>query len=101
MPTGRQKSRTLRRVFRRAPKGISRLFYRPKKPSKAKCASCGTELSGTARERPKKMKNLTKSHKRPQRPYGGVLCSKCTRAKLIKGSRQEFQINKSREDPKQ
>jgi large subunit ribosomal protein L34e len=30
-----------------------------------------------------KMKNMPKSSKRPERPYGGVLCSACTR-KLLK-----------------
>ena len=84
MPAGRQKSRSLRRVFRRTPGGNVRLYYRKRKPKAAKCASCGAVLKGVPRERPSKMRNMAKTEKRPERPYGGVLCSKCMRKTIIK-----------------
>ena len=37
---------------------------------------------GTPRDIPAKIKKLAKTEKRPERPYGGNLCSKCTRAKI-------------------
>jgi large subunit ribosomal protein L34e len=87
MPRGSQKSRSLRRVFVRSPGAKTKLQYRKRKPSKAKCASCGKALAGVARERPYKMQNMPKTKKRPQRPFGGKLCSKCTRLEIIKKNR--------------
>ena len=82
MPAGKYKSRTFRRGFVKVPGSKTKLHYKRRKPSKAKCANCGTVLKGVPRELPYKMRNLAKTKKRPQRPYGGVLCSKCTKQKL-------------------
>lgn len=81
------RSRSLRRVYVKTPGGTTKLQFRKRKPSKAHCAGCGMVLGGVPRERPFKMKQLGKTQKRPERPYGGVLCSKCTRAKLIEKAR--------------
>jgi len=83
MPAGRFKSRTFRRVFKVTPGHRLVKHYELRKPAKAKCAKCSAVLPGVASERPCKMQHMPKSRKRPERPYGGVLCSKCTRA-LIK-----------------
>ena len=83
MVSGRFKSRTFRRVFKKLPGGTTKIHYEKRKPSKAKCGSCSILLKGVPRERPYKMKATAKTKKRPQRPYGGSLCSSCTR-KLIK-----------------
>ena len=88
MPTPKQRSRSLRRVQRRVPGGRTVLHYRRKKPSKARCGSCGTALMGVPRELPYKMRTMAKTKKRPERPYGGVLCSSCTRIKLVELARQ-------------
>lgn len=82
MPAPRYRSRTFRRMQRKTPGGRVSLTYRKRKPSKAKCAVCGVVLKGVPRERPYKMQNMPKSQKRPERPYGGMLCSKCTRKKI-------------------
>jgi len=84
MVSGKHKSRTMRRVFKKSPKKGSKLTHVKRKPSKAKCASCKKVLSGVPRERPYKMKNMPKTAKRPERPYGGVLCSACSRKAIIK-----------------
>ncbi|MBI4983390.1 50S ribosomal protein L34e, partial [Candidatus Woesearchaeota archaeon] len=34
------------------------------------------------------MQNMPKTKKRPQRPYGGVLCSACTRKLLQQRARE-------------
>lgn len=81
MPAGKHKSRSLRRVFTRVI-SKTKLTYKKRKPKAAHCADCGTELKGVPRLRPYKAQNTPKSQKRPDRPFGGKLCSKCTRAKI-------------------
>ncbi|HYD02707.1 MAG TPA: 50S ribosomal protein L34e [Alphaproteobacteria bacterium] len=81
MPRPSRRSRTLRRVFVKTSKG-SKLTYKKRKPSKAHCAVCNQVLHGVASERPYKMGKLSKTQKRPDRPYAGNLCSKCMRAKI-------------------
>lgn len=87
MPRGSQKSRTFRRVFVKTPGAKTKLTYRKRKPAKAKCSSCSAILPAVPRERPKKMQKMPKTKKRPQRPFGGTLCSKCTRLEIIKRNR--------------
>ncbi len=87
MPSGRHKSRTLGRVFKRTPASRVVVRYKKRKPSVSKCSECGANLQGTLRERPYKMSNLPKTKKRPERPYGGTLCSKCMRRKIISQNR--------------
>jgi len=89
MPEGAKRSRSLRRVFKRTPGGRNVIHYSRRKPSKAKCKECGAVLAGVANERPSKMGKLSKTEKRPSRPFGGVLCSKCTRAHIIEKARSE------------
>jgi large subunit ribosomal protein L34e len=89
MVSGKHKSRTMRKVFVRTPGAKTVVHYRKRKPAKAQCAGCGKELAGVPRERPYKMKTMTKTSKRPQRPFGGVLCSPCSRKEIIKRSRQK------------
>ncbi len=79
MVSGRFKSRTFKRIFKKTPGGKTVLRYLLRKPNKARCAKCGDVLKGVARERPTKMKNMPKSQKTVSRPYGGNLCSKCMR----------------------
>ena len=81
MPRGSRKSRSLRRIFVKTSKG-SKLTYAKRKPSKAHCAECNQVLHGVASERPCKMSKLSKTEKRPDRPYAGQLCSKCMRLKI-------------------
>jgi large subunit ribosomal protein L34e len=83
MVEGKKRSRTFRRVFKKTPGGKTKKFYLKRKPGKAQCADCGAYLKGVPRERPYKMQNMPKTKKRPERPYGGKLCSICTRKKII------------------
>lgn len=82
------KSRTLKRIFVKVPGNTVKLHYRRAKPAKAKCAKCKKLLAGVPRELPLKMKNMAKSAKRPERPYGGALCSACTRRLLQQKARE-------------
>ena len=82
MPRGQFKSRRFRTIFVKAPGGKTRIHYRDRKPGRAHCAACHKVLPGVPREVAAIMRNIPKTAKRPERPYGGILCSGCMRIKL-------------------
>jgi len=88
MPAPRLRSRSLRKVFRKVSGGRVNIHYKKRKPKAAKCGNCGSVLKGVSREFPFKMRSMAKTKKRPERPYGGVLCSRCIRQKIIDKTRQ-------------
>ncbi|MFT4297636.1 MAG: 50S ribosomal protein L34e [Candidatus Woesearchaeota archaeon] len=88
MVSGKHKSRSMRKIFVKAPGNTIKVHYKKRKPKKAVCPVYGTELSGVPRERPIKMKNMAKTKKRPERPYGGVLSSKAMRDKMKQKARE-------------
>jgi len=88
MPAPRHRTKSVRRVFRKTPGGKTVLTYRKNKPNKAKCASCKDVLKGIIRERPYKMAKARKTQKRPERPFGGNLCTKCLRVKIKEEARK-------------
>ncbi len=79
MPRGMFKSGRLRKVFVKTPGGETHIHYRERKPGKAACGACGKNLAGVPHELPSAFRNLPKTAKRPERPFGGVLCSACMR----------------------
>ena len=81
------RSRSIRKVFRKVPGNRTSLQYKKQKPKVAKC-SCGAILKGVPRELPFRMASMAKTKKRPERPYGGVLCTKCMRQFIIDKARQ-------------
>ena len=89
MPQQPFRTRSLRRVKIRTPGGKLKISYRQRKPSKAKCMICKKQLPGIPREIPVKLKKLSRTQKRPSRPYAGMLCSSCMRRKIIEKARQE------------
>jgi len=88
MPQGYKKSGSLRKVFKKMPGGESKLTYLARNPSVHKCAECGKELKGIPRLSSTKAKNTPKTKKRPERPYGGYLCSSCARKKIVQEVRR-------------
>ncbi len=81
MPKPRLRNHTFRKVKVKVATE-TKVHYKRRKPSKAKCAGCGNGLKGVPNELPIKMQNMPKTQKRPERPYGGNLCSKCLREKI-------------------
>ena len=75
MVRGQFKSRTFRRIFKRVPSGKVKKFYVKRENDRARCVACHNHLSGI----PTKYSKLSATQKRPQRPFGGYYCSKCTR----------------------
>jgi large subunit ribosomal protein L34e len=87
MPKPNQRTGSFRKVFVKTPGGTTKLHYKKRNPSKAICGECGKNLAGVPSERPSKMRTMAKSAKRPERPYGGNLCSSCTRKVLTQKAR--------------
>lgn len=83
MPEPRHRSRNFRRVDTKLPGGETVIKYKHRTPEVAKCAKCGAALKGIPRKRPHEMAKLGRSKKRVERPFGGNLCTKCSRS-LIK-----------------
>ncbi len=87
MVSGKHKSNSMRKVFVKAPGNTVKVHYRGRKPSKAVCSVYGTPLPGVARGTSTELKNMPKTKKRPERPYGGVLSSKALRDKMKQKAR--------------
>ena len=74
------RERRLRKVRVRTPGGRVVTRFRREKPSKHRCAICGNELFGVPHGRTSsQVRKLSKSEKRPERVFGGVLCANCTK----------------------
>lgn len=54
------------------------------KRGNARCAWCHQELHGTPALPKAEIRRLAKSSRRPERPYGGYICSRCLRLGLIR-----------------
>jgi len=89
MPKPRQRSRSLRRIKKKVPGGRLSIRYEKRKPKGASCGNCGVKLKGIIRELPYKMRDVAKSIKTVARPYGGNLCSGCSREVLKDKARLE------------
>lgn len=73
-PGDRRKARKSRRV----PSGKTVLSFFREKSSKKTCGLCTGVLHGVAHgKRKAEVLRLSKTQKRPQRLFGGVLCSSC------------------------
>ncbi|MEK6922385.1 MAG: 50S ribosomal protein L34e [Nanoarchaeota archaeon] len=86
------KTRSLRRVKKRTPGGKLIIRYLKRKPKIAHCANCRKILHGVPRVRAVEMRRLPKVQRRPQRPYGGKLCSACSRKFIIENSKLLFEV---------
>ena len=82
MPRGQFKSGRFNRIKVKTPGGRTVIHYRESKPVKKRCAVYGTVLSGVPHVKDAKLRNMPKTQKRPERPYGGVLSSRAMREKL-------------------
>ncbi|HZX12303.1 MAG TPA: 50S ribosomal protein L34e [Candidatus Nanoarchaeia archaeon] len=87
MPQPRYKSHSKRRITLRTPGGRLVVHYKKRKPNKAQCRICGNDLKGVPRVRATALKRIPLTKKRPERPYGGNLCSPCMRNVMIERAR--------------
>ncbi len=84
MVQGKFKSGRFRRVQRKVPGGRTAHRFEEARPKQARCGACGKVLHGIPRFRVSEARHSPKTAKRPERPYGGALCSACMRAKIVK-----------------
>lgn len=83
MPIQPQKTRSLRRTKVKTPGGRVVIHYTKRNPSIAKCGVCKRALHGLKRLRPSKLRSIPKSQRRVSRKFGGALCSRCSRNRII------------------
>ncbi|MEM0084441.1 MAG: 50S ribosomal protein L34e [Candidatus Methanomethylicia archaeon] len=82
-------SRSKRIVIRKTPGGRIAVHYENRRPNIAKCAICKSNLRGVPNLPSVKMRNIPKSSKRPNRPYGGYIDHKCLEKLIKKAVREE------------
>lgn len=82
MPRPMYRSRTFRRVKVKTPGGTVKIHYKKPKNKQAHCAECKRVLPGVARGTKTTVRKAAKSSRRPERPFGGNLCSACMRQEL-------------------
>ena len=79
MPRPGLRTSRFRRIIRKIPGGALIIHYKKRGLGKARCAGCGRPVSGVS------------GRKRPERPYGGNLCPRCSRKaiknKILKGKK--------------
>ena len=72
MPAPRNRSKTLKRVYKSTPQNRGKLTFRKGKPSAAICGISKKKLNGMPKLRQGPINKLSKSKKRPNRIYGGT-----------------------------
>lgn len=87
MPAPHLRSTSVKLRHRRSPGGRSITIGKLRKASAVLCALCRTKLHGVPRLRTGALAKLAKTQKRPERLFGGVLCSGCTRDVLVDRAR--------------
>ncbi len=100
MPFPRQRSRSAKHRVRKTPGGKMSIRYKQGRGKKHKCAICPVLLQAV-QPVSKKKKRLSKTEKRPERKFGGVLCGNCvsllmkekTRLEVGAISREEVPLN--------
>ena len=78
-----------KRRQRKSPSGKSIVKFKEKKPAHAKCGVCGGKLNAVPNKTKSQMRKLSKTQKRPERVFGGVLCHACTRRIIKEKTRVE------------
>ena len=88
MVAPRFRSRKNRRVGVKTPGGRYVIHYENKTYGKPQCGQCGETLKGMSIGTSTTLRKLSKTQRRPERPYGGVLCSKCMRKVMVEKARK-------------
>ena len=78
------RSKSRRKVYRKSPGTHSIVHLQKKNPKGFHCGKTGDYLNGIPRMRVGKFNRLSKSKKRPNRPYGGTYSHKVVRLAVEK-----------------
>lgn len=82
MPLPKNRSTSVRKIFRKTPQGLSIAYRRRKSGGKHSCAICGALLQGVTSAR-----GITRSARRPTRKFAGHLCARCAAKAVVYKSR--------------
>jgi ribosomal protein L34E len=83
MPVPKNRSSSVRKIFRKTQKGkVSIRYRRKKKEGTHHCAVCGAILQGVTTAR-----GLARSERVPSRKFAGVLCHNCVSHAIVLASR--------------
>ncbi len=88
MPLPYQRNTSAKQRQRKTPSGRISVTFQRSKGDKHICAICSTTLQAVAR-RSKQLKRLTKTQKRPERKFAGVLCANCVQSIIKQKTRLE------------
>jgi len=86
-------------IQRRTPGNRTVTHTKPKKTGKHECAICHGILHGTPARAVVQIRRLKKSQRRPTRPFGGQLCSRCTRKIMVYRAQLKGKIIKPADVP--
>jgi len=78
MPLPKDRSRSVKRIYRRTPSGRVSVLYKRATKARVKCRLCGAILGGV-----KDVRTAAKSERVPSRVFAGQLCSGCV-ARILK-----------------
>merc|ERR1711916_199586 len=68
----------------KTPGGKLTILNIKKKPKGPICGDCGAIIHGIPHLRPKEYRSISKRQKSVNRSYGGVICGKCVRKRIIR-----------------
>lgn len=80
----------IKKIRVRLPSGRNVIKIKKEKPKAAACAVCKKPLHGVPRKDPVQLRKLAKTERRPERAYGGYLCSACSRELLREKLREKI-----------
>lgn len=79
--------RFAKKVWKKPPKNEAKGHKMPNKSGITKCAVCKSPIAGSKRKLLRKNYSPAKSTIRPNKPYGGYLCTSCLKKEAIKETR--------------
>lgn len=82
-----------------SPGGKPGVIYKLKKPSPALCGLCRSRLHAVPRLAPPELKKLSKTERRPERVFGGILCTRCSGQVLKEAARLKYKVARREEIP--
>lgn len=88
MPTGKEKSHSLRRTKYITPGARLKTHYTRKPSRRSKCKVCKGVLNASRKLTRVKLSSLSKTERRAERPFGGQICSRCLRAGIARAVRK-------------
>lgn len=94
-----KRGKSARARSRVSPSGRALKIFKLKKPSPARCGLCGAALHAVPRRAAPELAKLSKTERRPQRLFGGVLCSRCVAQVLKEAARLKYGVVKREDIP--